>query len=132
MMEATTLSPVSTKKHFLFQSLKGKLDFPKTVIYSVIVTNFSVPSNLVRLSPSSVLVNDPLSNQKRTNFAIDERRSHNILNRTPRPTSTRYLSSATQELSLSEQKKFRDVGNNALVSQVKRHQQNFLTTLLLF
>ena len=76
-----------------------------------------MPPNLVRLSPSSVLVNDPLSNQKRTNFDIDERRSHNILNRTPRPTSTRYLSSATQELSLSEQKKFRDAGNNALVSQ---------------
>ena len=77
-----------------------------------------VPPNLVRLSPSTVLVDDPLSNKKRSTFDLDERRGLNILNRTPRPTSTRYLSRATQKLSLSEQQKFRDTGNNALVSYI--------------
>ena len=77
-----------------------------------------MPSNLVRLSPSTILVDDPLSNRKRSTFELDERRGLNILNRTPRPTSTRYLSRATQQMSLNEQQRFRDTGNNALVSYI--------------
>ena len=75
-----------------------------------------MPTQLVRLNPSTVLVNDPLNNGKRTSFEIDQHRSLGVLNRTPRPTSSRYLTRATEKLSLSEQKKFRDTGNNALVS----------------
>ena len=70
---------------------------------------------MVRLNPSTVLIEDHVHQIKRTSFEIDQQRGQAILNRTPRATSNRFLSQSVEALTLDEQKKFRDTGNNALV-----------------
>ena len=90
-----------------------------------IFTNFvlKVPNDLVRLHPSTILVDDPYNPIKKTSFEIDQQRCESILQRTPRPTPNRYLSGNSDKLKVEDQQKFRETGNNALV----RTLNSFLT-----
>ena len=81
----------------------------------IFIKFLSVSPNLVRLNPSTVLIEDHIHQIKRTSFEIDQQRGQAILNRTPRATPNRFLSQSVEALTLEEQKKFRDTGNNALV-----------------
>ena len=74
-----------------------------------------MPNELVRLHPSTVLVEDRFNQSKRTAFEIDQQRCDSIRNRTPKPTPNRYLSGHSHKLPIEDQEKFRQTGNNALV-----------------
>ena len=80
------------------------------------INNILVPNDLVRLHPSTILVDDPLNPTKKTSFEIDQQRCEAILHRTPKPTPNRYLSGDSYKLKVEDQHKFRETGNNALVS----------------
>ena len=75
-----------------------------------------VPTELVQISPSSVLIDDRPHQIQRTAFEIDQVRGQAILNKTPAASSDRVLTGFSRRLSLQDQDAFRETGNNALVS----------------
>ena len=83
------------------------------------ITYNLVPPELIRLNPSTVLVDDPISRTKRTHFEIDQQRMKTLLLRTPKAAVNRYLSGKSHELSSEDQHQFRETGNNALVCNIK-------------
>ena len=81
----------------------------------------SVPTELVRISPSSVMIEDRPHRIQRTAFEIDQARGQAILNQTPDASSDRVLTGFSNRLSLDDQNAFRETGNNALVRFYNSH-----------